>query len=140
MGLDISHDTWHGAYSEFMRWRQKIAEVAGLPPLALMQGFYKFPKGNELEMSQLNDIRKQLPIKWECLNPSPLHELLYHPDSDGYINYVACGKIADELEKLLPLLPNEDAGAHIGNWQDKTRQFIKGLRKANSKKEKLRFQ
>jgi len=41
MGLDISHGCWHGAYSAFMRWREKISQVAGLPPLALMEGFYE---------------------------------------------------------------------------------------------------
>jgi hypothetical protein len=38
MGLDISHGCWEGAYSAFMRWRQQIAEVAGIP-LMLMDGF-----------------------------------------------------------------------------------------------------
>jgi hypothetical protein len=33
MGLDTTHDCWHGAYSAFMRWRRKLAEVAGYPPL-----------------------------------------------------------------------------------------------------------
>ena len=28
MGLDCSHNAWHGAYSAFMRWRQKLADVA----------------------------------------------------------------------------------------------------------------
>lgn len=38
MGLDCSHNAWHGAYSAFMRWRIKLAEVAGLPPLEFMEG------------------------------------------------------------------------------------------------------
>lgn len=25
MGLDVSHDAWHGAYSAFTRWRHEIA-------------------------------------------------------------------------------------------------------------------
>ncbi len=29
MGLDTSHDCWHGAYSAFGRWRRAIAEAAG---------------------------------------------------------------------------------------------------------------
>ena len=39
MGLDTSHNCWHGAYSAFMRWRQEIAKAAGIP-LMLMEGFY----------------------------------------------------------------------------------------------------
>lgn len=153
MGLDISHNTWHGAYSAFTRWREKIAEIAGLPPLELMEGFYfedkfhnpfslldfAFPKEDSLEMSALRRIRKKLPIKWESLKPDPLYELLYHSDCDGEINYGACGKIASRLEQLLPLLPDDEGGGHIGNWKEKTQQFIKGLRLAHSKKEKLIF-
>lgn len=119
MGLDISHDAWHGAYSSFMRWREKIAEVAGLPPLQNMEGF-----GG--------------PIKWESLEPSPLHELLHHSDCDGEISWKSCGAIADELEKLLPKL-NGDGGGHIGSYKEKTEQFIKGLRKAHKKKQELVF-
>jgi hypothetical protein len=40
MGLDTTHNCWHGAYSAFMRWRQEIAKAAGLPPLDLMEGFF----------------------------------------------------------------------------------------------------
>jgi hypothetical protein len=27
MGLDTTHDAWHGAYSAFMRWREKVGPV-----------------------------------------------------------------------------------------------------------------
>lgn len=151
MGLDISHDAWHGAYSAFMRWRQMVAKIAGLPPLELMEGFYSdredvynpfyFAKKRctETEFYAIKQIEEGLPIKWESLKPNPLHELLCHSDCDGYINYAACGKIADELEKLLPLFPEGEVGGHIGNWKEKTEQFIKGLRKAHSRKQKLQF-
>ena len=29
MGLDTTHDCWHGAYLAFSRWRDQLAEVAG---------------------------------------------------------------------------------------------------------------
>lgn len=152
MGLDISHGAWSGAYSSFHRYRQKIAEVMGLPPLELMEGFYskegsnnplcllnyKYPNGDELDMAHLRRIFNLMPIKWECLKPNALHELLYHSDCDGYINWKSCDKIANELEKLLPLLDDE-GGGHIGNYRDKTIQFIEGLRLAFTRKEKLKF-
>ncbi len=31
MGLDTSHDCWHGAYSAVTRWRNTVAEIAGYP-------------------------------------------------------------------------------------------------------------
>lgn len=153
MGLDISHDTWHGAYSAFMTWRTKIAHLAGFPPLELMEGYYstddhnpfvlldyKYPKGDELDMAALRRIKKRLPIKWDLFEKHPLFELLTHSDCDGYINYSKCGNIADELEKLLPLLEKEeDQCGHIGNWKVKTETFITGLRLAVKNKERLRF-
>jgi hypothetical protein len=39
MGLDTTHGCWNGAYSAFMRWRQEIARVAGIP-LMLMDSFW----------------------------------------------------------------------------------------------------
>jgi hypothetical protein len=158
MGLDTSHDAWHGAYSAFMRWREKIAEVAGLPPLQLMEGFfvpqrgkdqkewdgtistiYLGPNTDELTRNAINRIEATLPIRWEALKPSPLHELLYHSDCDGELPAASCGPIADELEKLLPLLPDGDGGGHIGVWRSKTQQFIDGLRSAAAANEPLGF-
>lgn len=158
MGLDTSHDAWHGAYSAFMRWRTKIAEVAGLPPLQLMEGFfvpqrekdakdwdgtiptiYLGPSTDEMTRNSILRMEESLPIQWAALKPSPLHELLYHSDCDGEIPAAACGPIADELEKLLPLLPDEEAGGHIGVWRDKTQKFIDGLRAAAAANESLDF-
>lgn len=39
MGLDVSHDCWHGAYSAFHRWRHGVAKAAGIP-LDLMEGYW----------------------------------------------------------------------------------------------------
>jgi hypothetical protein len=137
-----------------MRWRQEIAKVAGLPPLELMEGFFTPLESNaggiptfylgrayndELVVNSIKRLESSLPIKWDCLKPSPLHELLYHSDCDGEIPAESCGPIADALEELLPLLPQGDAGGHIGNWRDKTQAFIDGLRLAASKNEPVEF-
>lgn len=41
MGLHVSHGAWIGSYGAFMAWRKRVAQVAELPPLELMEGFYK---------------------------------------------------------------------------------------------------
>jgi hypothetical protein len=157
MGLDCSHDAWHGAYGAFMRWRTKLAEVAGLPPLMLMEGFYTRhgentgpgtlyygpdtgkPAYGPDSRPYLADIEETLPIKWDCLKPSPLHELLHHSDCDGEIAPENCAAVAVALEALIPLLPDEIAGGHIGNWREKTAQFVSGLRAAHAAGEPLEF-
>lgn len=157
MGLDCSHNAWHGAYSAFMRWRRKLAEVAGLPPLDLMDGFYcslddgmglptlyhgintQEPAYGDGQTRFMDDLDSRLPIMWECLKPSPLHELLNHSDCEGEIAADRCAAIADELEKLIPLLPEGEAGGHIGNWRAKTAQFVAGLRSAAAEGAPLLF-
>lgn len=149
MGLDCSHDAWHGAYSAFMRWRTEIARVAGLPPLGLMEGFFSPAAGygavyldhsaSDLSRGSVRRLHEQLPIKWECLKPSPLHELLQHSDCDGEIAADRCGPIADELEMLIPLLPDAEDPGHIGHWRSKTQQFVDGLRRAAAAGEPLDF-
>ncbi len=151
MGLDTSHGCWHGAYSAFMRWREMITKVAGLPPLGLMEGFYD-PKGAEYrdplywaakglgrEDSWIKDMREQLPIRWDCLKPSPLFILLHHSDCEGEIETKDCGPIADALESLIPLLPSGDSGGHIGDYRDKTQTFVDGLRLAAAAGENVDF-
>lgn len=157
MGLDTTHNCWHGAYSAFMRWRQEVARAAGLPPLELMEGFFvpNFPKRDALVIPtfflgmqrdedalftrSIKRLEESLPIRWECLKPSPLHELLYHSDCDGEIPADRCGPIADALEAILPNIPMGSGGGHIGNWQAKTQQFINGLRDAAAKGEPVGF-
>jgi hypothetical protein len=152
MGLDTSHNAWHGAYSAFMTWRKKIAEVAGLPPLELMEGFYDplFPNERMLPTLYagvhvqeytfgLKELDRKLPIKWESLKPSALHILLYHSDCDGEIGWQDCKPLADELMKLLDKLPDENVNGHIGNWREKTQTFINGLLLAYKEEKNLNF-
>lgn len=122
MGLDTTHGCWHGAYSAFMRWRDKLAEVSGIP-LRKMQGFCDADEDA---------------VPWSALKPDPLHVLLDHSDCDGEIAAKDCGPLADRLEELLPLLDG-DGGGHIGSYKEKTQQFIDGLHLAASLGEPVEF-
>lgn len=148
MGLDTSHDCWSGAYSSFMRWREKLMEVAGLPPLMFMEGFFRKAdaydpihwarKGLGSE-DGFNNYYACLPIKWEALKPDPLHILLNHSDCDGEIRWEDAEPIAKRLEEIADLMPAGEGGGHIGNWKEKTLQFAKGLRAAAQAKENVEF-
>ena len=145
MGLDISHDCWHGAYSAFGRWRREIAYIAGYPPLDLMEGFYN----RNYWLSSFNDrtrfrewagtIDRSLPIKWEKWKDDPLAVLLYHSDSSGNIKHEFLLPLANRLEGLLGSLPTTPDDGHIGDWGEKTKLFIKGLRLAHSRGEDIEF-
>ena len=152
MGLDTTHGAWHGAYSAFMRWRRQIARAAGFPPLDLMEGFFsaESPVSGNPFWKQYEEDKKSgfvhdgsvwasLPISWEYFKNDPLTILLHHSDCDGEIAWEDCGKIADRLESLIPLLPQGNDAGHIGNWRDKTQTFVDGLREAFRAKENLEF-
>ena len=138
MGLDTSHDAWHGAYSAFDRWRNKIAEVAGYAvwPVQNEHGILK----DTVMIDWGHIIEDNLMGKWEKPPEDPLIILIAHSDCEGEIQTEHCHALADRLVGLLPDLANEqDVGGHIGNYVDKTKTFIEGLRRAANAKETLDF-
>jgi hypothetical protein len=162
MGLDVSHNAWHGAYSAFMRWRTEIARLCGIP-LNFMEGFYGEDMRRTIGLFRHMESKGQprtmvtehmsntwitdglersvsvFPIKWETLRYDPIHHLLNHSDCEGEITPKRAAKIADRLTEILPMLPEKDDGGHIGNWREKTQRFIDGCRAAADANEPLRF-
>lgn len=153
MGLDTSHNCWHGSYGTFNEWRRALADVAGVP-LDLMERWYEAPEQTAIEWAMPRDggpmcgsyygpvlhmwIEKSvrwLPIAWETLKPDVLYVLLDHSDCDGDIPVEYCAPIADRLEQLMPDLPRDLRW----DWQEKTQQFIDGLRQAAAANEAVDF-
>lgn len=111
MGLDTSHDAWHGGYISFGQFRKEIAASIGIT-LDNMQGFHGT-------------------ISWDGVQDD-LKYLLNHSDCDGYLKPGQCKKIAKRLREVEPLLPNE--------WvRQKAIQFAKGCELAHKQKKKLEF-
>ncbi|MEQ9091812.1 MAG: hypothetical protein RIE52_12020 [Balneola sp.] len=147
MGLNISYRAFDAPYSVFMRFRVELAKRMGIP-LRLMEGFYsdspdymdnpfamlerKYPKGNETEMWKIREIKEVLPLKWETLKPNPIHELLYHSDCDGYINFSSVRKMVPELEKLV----NKEEQSE---FQERLETFISGCKVAIKERSRLDF-
>lgn len=142
MGLDTTHDCWHGSYSSFYRWRREIAKAAKLPPLILMEGFChpsairaQFNSGALTEdyMRDLHVLASDdLPIPWDYYEKDPLCILFRHSDCDGSIEWKDCERVADRLSEVVPNLKSKDAAAT-------TIQFIRGLRQAFRAKENVEF-
>lgn len=131
MGLDTSHDCWHGAYSAFSRWRNKLAEVAGYE--LYMHGPYETARINWGRITDDN-----IQGKWNETPKDPLIVLIAHSDCDGTIYPKQAVPLANRLEELLPLL-KDDGGGHIGPYKKRTQLFIDGLRLAASKSEAIDF-
>jgi len=109
MGLDTTHDAWHGPYSSFHRWRIEIAKCIGLD-LNKMEGF-----GGRIQFDQNHK----------------LTPLLSHSDCDGELTPAECKLISEGLTEILPLLHNYDKENAI--------QFIKGCESAYQKNESIEF-
>jgi hypothetical protein len=129
MGLDTTHDCWHGAYSAFMRWRSEIARAAG--------GVHIDSDGR-YQLAWHDFEEKNYYGEWDTSPSDPLTILLAHSDCEGVIKAADCSWLADRLEALLPRL-NGDGGGHIGSYRDKTQQFIAGLRTAAQRGEDVEF-
>jgi hypothetical protein len=160
MGLDTTHNCWHGPYSSFMRWRQEIARAVGVP-LPLMEGFYPGIHGaidrwmefvaprpggpicgdpaGPLLHNWIQGVREWLPIRWDSLRPDPLHVLLSHSDCEGEIAVEDCIPLAERLEEIAPLLSGGPPW-HRGEGADaKALQFAAGLREAAAAGEPVEF-
>ncbi len=137
MGLDTTHDAWHGAYSAFSRWRDTLAKAAGywVAPIKFDDGITRdtiiIDWGHVTPANNMGE--------WDETPADPLVVLITHSDCEGAIHPEQAGPLADRLEELLPALEGKDGGGHIGNYVDKTQTFIDGLRAAVEAGEPVEF-
>ncbi len=116
MGLDTSHDCWHGPYSAFHDWRRWLAKQVGID-LDRMERF----GGN---------------VAWGSLEPDIIHVLLNHSDCDGEIPAGACGPLAQRLEQVFV----QSCARRAPLWEHgKLSQFINGLWLAHRQGESVEF-
>jgi hypothetical protein len=144
MGLDTSHGCWHGAYSAFNRWRDKLADAAGYT-------FSEDKLGRRLVQIDWGSIEAAIGAdlfgRWASVpvrhdgTPDALIVLIAHSDCEGEIQVDMLTPLADRLEELIPLLVDDaGAGGHIGgSYADATRQFVDGLREAAAAGEPVEF-
>lgn len=117
MGLDTTHDCWHGPYSYFDEWRGVVAKAAGR-----VWDKATFAR-NKLVLYGL----------WiEDRYDDPLDVLFEHSDCDGIIMPDDAAKLADALERLLPKIDGDD-------YQAETERFINGLREASDMGQVVEF-
>ena len=167
MGLDTSHDCWHGPYSAFMRWRTSLAHSMGIP-YRLMQGLgvchcdmkkvteegCKAIIGSQWSddavwlkhLVEASSVVRQCP--WS-IDPA-IAELLSHSDCDGRIRWWNAGKIAIALGRFLrspqgqslrghnARNPSEKRADYDGTYEA-TKRFALGCAKAYRLREDVYF-
>lgn len=135
MGLDTSHDCWHGPYSMFMRWREM------LNLLVMMDRMKACPDDPVVEkIRNMGSTREALVAAWEAGQYDdqsvPINVLMGHSDCDGEIAAEMCGPLADALEALLVRMPQR---ALYDMGRPATERFIAGLRLAAAAGEPVEF-
>lgn len=164
MGLDTSHDAWHGPCGAFNRWRRRLAGLIGIP-LDLMWGhaflwsglsnYPDYPTRQSVEhelaavpygktrawLEYADAAMRQTPhmmIHWH--GDDPLFKVLHHSDCDGRIRWWDAGQIAIRLGQLLrsPDFPKRSA-ADPDCFYEKTLRFAAGCARAFKAREDLVF-
>lgn len=112
MGLDTSHNCWHGSYSSFHNFRKHIAKYVGIDDLEKMEGF-----GGSIPFSNFNH---------------ELIPLLSHSDCDGELSVQESKLTVIGLNKIIPNIADE-------YYKEKAIQFRDGCLDAISKNEIIDF-
>ena len=134
MGLDTTHDCWHGPYSQFMRWRQWLnlfimTERGEAGDEAARKIGYMGATTAALEKAWADGHYKDQSV--------PINVLMAHSDCDGDIPAEVCEPLADALEALLDRhMPQRGI---YDEQRPATERFIRGLRKAAAAGEAVEF-
>lgn len=116
MGLDTTHDCWHGPYSMFMRWRRELHRYVGPDQTRTLEQAW--------EAGDYDDQTK------------PINVLMGHSDCDGEIAAEMCDPLADALQALADKMPPRGTYDSARPALDR---FIAGLRKAQAAGEPVKF-
>lgn len=116
MGLDTSHNAWHGPYTAFNRFRVRLAEMVGIN-LRQMDGY----GGNN---------------SWDSVSDG-LAPLLNHSDCDGELSPDECKMIADRLDELMPKIQITTPGDSY--FYQQVLKFRNGCIEAYKEKEAIDF-
>lgn len=125
MGLDTSHDAWHGPYSSFNRFRFWLAEQIGIN-LHEYKGY-----GNFVDSLYHETGTKELSTIDHDIMP-----LLNHSDCDGILTPEECRKVARGLTKIIAIA-KEDLKP-FSNYQNAI-NFRRGCIKTANANQNLEF-
>lgn len=124
MGLDTTHNAWHGPYSTFNEFRRELLKAYNGMDLFEFEGY---------ESRCQKDLLKPSPkLALENIDDPGLLILMDHADCEGLITWQDCTVVAESIRKVMIKLP-------VYHMQ-KAMTFITGCLLAYSKKQDLIFQ
>lgn len=134
MGLDTTHDCWHGPYSQFMRWRQWLNHF-------VMDDRGHAGDKAAMLISHMGATVAAIEKAWVDGHYEdqsiPINVLMAHSDCDGEIAAEICEPLADALAALLDRhMPERGI---YDEQRPATMRFINGLRRAAAAGEPVEF-
>lgn len=146
MGLDCSHNAFHGAYSAFNTFRSEVCHaVGGSHPPHWLRNYNgelaRDENGQVIRDLSLDENRWYVPDAFTQAENPGMYEFLSHSDCGGEISPEMCKMVGDELELLLDEMPDE-SGGHIlarGGFRQVLQYFIDGCRAAHAEGVPLLF-
>ena len=132
MGLDTTHDAWHGGYGRFQQWREALGVAAGYELVARADHRYDYL------MPGWDDTLTEEEVMghWSREVEDPLLYLLWHSDCEGKLYVKQQRLLLPRLEELLDRLPPD---TDAWGYRARTEQFIAGLKLAISKRQPIGF-
>lgn len=117
MGLDTSHDAWHGPYSSFNQFRKWLGEKIGI-------NIYEYEGYGDKGTKELSTIDHDI------------QPLLDHSDCDGELTWEQCKRVA----KGLKLIIDETPESEHKDWRYQAAlNFRKGCIKAANARQAIDF-
>lgn len=118
MGLDTTHNCWHGAYSSFNRFRYSLGKQIGIN----LDDYIGYGDKGTKNLTEIEH---------------DLMPLFNHSDCDGYLSLDESEKIANGLNQVLDNF-NDKLDMDF-DFKDEIIQFRDGCLDAISKNEIVRF-
>lgn len=151
MGLDTSHDAFHGGYGSYLILRESLMVAAGYRRTKEYPPTYEWDGDPDFDLPENKAI-------WDSAEMGEIDEwpfdpvlfLWAHQDCDGIIKPVIAGQIADRISELLPKI-HDATLTFAPAWADPQRepagrttttmalQFAQGLRTASLAGEEVVF-
>lgn len=129
MGLDTTHDAWHGAYSAFMRFRAELVREAWGRDIRSLPGYHDSILSPDVATVDYTEAERS----------DALYPLIDHSDCEGELSVEVLLPLAARLEELAPRFRGIDGGGHLGGVEAKALQFAAGCRAAAAAGEPLEF-